>query len=247
MRIELHDSEEIKMTRRVGITGIVSCIMVAFVTQLAPAAAISNGTYQLENHDDGNSNPPPYGMRLDELYNTTGGNDIFTFDFEGAGANMMMTVTNTTIHIFGTALGGEDTGASHAANNYLGLYDIDFTYNVGVQSLEPTDDDMAVIPPASGSNFGTLTPLNPLHPSFGVDVVLSDILMGVSFRLGDEDNDLGHRGHNGISGWGWLAVDGQPHVGTHDDFLFTAILIPEPATLGLLAFGLGAIALRRRR
>ncbi len=233
---------------RVTLSRALSVIVGVLAVQAsASAATIMGGAYALHNHPDGASNPPPYGMRLDELYNVSGDNDIFTFDFDAPGADMKLVYDGASIHIFGTAVGGRDTGGGHAADNYLGIYTIDFTYNVGVQSLEPADDDIAVIPPASPANFGTLVPNNPAHPSFNVAVNLEDVLMGVSLRLGDEDNDAGHRGYNGISGWGWLAVDGIPHVGVHDDFLFTAVLIPEPATAALGLLGLALVMRRRAR
>ena len=46
---------------------------------------------------------------------------------------------------------------------------------------------------------------------------------GFTFRFGDEDDDLGHRDHDGISGWGWL-VHPDPDSGyvLTSDWLFTA-------------------------
>ena len=72
---------------------------------------------------------------------------------------------------------------------------------------------------------------------------------GFTFRLGNEDNDAGHRGFAGISGWGWLVHHPETlgHIAA-SDFLFTAELLPNIPTPGaaglLLAAGLG---LRRRR
>ncbi len=219
-----------------------------FAATDAEAAAIGLGTYQLHNHPDGASNPPPYGLRLDELYNPTGGNDIFTFNFDAPGSDMKLEFDGSTIHIFGTTLGGRDIGAAHAADNFLGLYAIDFTYSVGVKTVVG-DDDQIVEPGANGLNTGTITPLGMSHPSVGVAVNLGDVqnAENYSFRLGDENNDNGHRGFNGISGWGWLSVNGDDHAGQYDDFLFTAELIPEPMTAGLMLMGFGVIGLRRRR
>ena len=83
---------------------------------------------------------------------------------------------------------------------------------------------------------------------------LADISNGdYTFRLGDEDNDLGHRGFAGISGWGWLGIsDSQngPYVRNSagsDDFLFT-VIVPAPLS-GAMAFGglAGVGVIRRRR
>lgn len=70
-----------------------------------------------------------------------------------------------------------------------------------------------------------------------------------SFRLGDEDDDLGHRNFPGISGWGWLKFR---ESGTNDDFvdalgaqdfLFIARRVPVtvPGTAVLLMLGLAAL------
>ena len=202
----------------------------------AHGAMITPGTYDLHNHPDGDAVEPHYGFRLDELYNATGGHDIFTFDFDHAMSNMQMDVTATTIHIYGTSWGGRDTGSSYAADGYLGVYTIDFVYDMGVGPA-PGDDDVRVV--ADGDNFGSImTPLGDTIP-------LTDKAdSGYSFRLGDEDNDNGHRGFAGISGWGWVTHGTGSHVAA-SDWLFTAT-IPAPGATTLIAGGLLALSRRRR-
>ncbi len=235
------------MRKTFGLTGAI-CLFFAAASQ-APAAAILPGTYQLHNHPDGNARPPLYGLRLDELYNVTGSNDIFTFDFDHASSSMTMVYNNVagTIHISGITFGGRDTGTSYANDAYRGLYSVDFLYNVGVGPV-PGDDDVWVVNAANNINKGSITPLTAGHPQQNTATILGDVRngSGMSFRLGDENNDLGHRGYNGISGWGWLSVNGNNHAGSANDFLFTAVLIPEPTTLALAAFGLVGLIRRRR-
>lgn len=211
------------------------------IAAAAHGAVIVNGTYQLHNHPDGAARPPLYGMRLDELYNATAGHDVFTFNFDHAMSNMRMDVTNTTIRIYGVTWGGRDTGGSYAADAYAGLYTIDFTYAIGVAN-KPSDDDRWVKYSPDMQNAGSI--LTPL----GHTIALRDKSNGTyQFRLGDEDNDLGHRGFAGISGWGWLnhGPAGSPHIDS-SDWLFTATLIPSQGALALMGLG-GLVASRRKR
>jgi len=217
----------------------------AVVCGSASAALIQQGVYRLHNHPDGNANPPPYGAKLNELYDATGNLDVFTFNFDDPQSEMYLEYTGTTIHIYGVALGGRDLGSSYANDQYLGLYTFDFTYMWGV-GLAPGDDDLLVELPESRYNYGTvLTPLGDL-------VGLRDGHYNgdqPDFRFGDEDDDLGHRGFPGLSGWGWLfkALPGEPYTYTQDsDWIFTAEFIPTPGSLTLL-LSAGVVMGRRRR
>jgi len=228
-----------------------SIIAFSVSASVASAAAINFGaTYQLHNHPDGSLNPPPYGLRLDNLYDAPNdSNDRFTFDFDDAASDMRMTISGdgSTIRIFGVVLGGRDIGNMYAADQYLGLYEVDYTYSFGV-GMVPGDDDLEVT--VDTGNGGTLTPLAVIDggPSVGGGpfALGATFAGGNVFRLGDENNDNGHRGFAGISGWGWITVDGERQGGGADDWIFTAELIPEPATMGLLLMG-APLVLRRRR
>jgi uncharacterized protein (TIGR03382 family) len=206
------------------------------------AAVIQQGTYDLHNHPDGNERPPLYGLRLDELYNATSNHDIFTFDFDDARSDMNMVITANTIRIFGVVWGGRDTGSAYAVEATTGLYTVDFLFNVGVVQV-PGDDDLGVLQSASHQNHGTIT--SPTNDVIALVDEAMDFPYG--FRLGDEDNDQGHRGFAGISGWGWLThgPDVNAHVAS-SDWLFTATLVPTPGT-SALALTAGAMLLRRRR
>ena len=217
------------------IGALVGFAVLAVATTAAP---LIGGLYRLHNHPDGNARPPLYGLRLDELYNETSGHDVFTFDFDHALSSVTMNYddANQILTITGVSWGGRDIGSNYANDAYLGLYTFSFTYNVGL-GLVPGDDDLWVTSP-SGNNSGTIT--TPL----GHTKILRDLAdNGYTFRLGDENNDLGHRGFAGISGWGWLDIDG--HHRNSQDWIFTAELIPEPSSAMLLS--IAALTLGRSR
>ncbi len=184
---------------------------------------------------------------MDELYNVTSGTDHFTFDFEHAQSDMRLLYDDVaqTIRIFGQSWGGRDTGGSYANDIYRGVYQFDFLYSFGVGQV-PGDDDLWASPQQDLMNKGTLiAPVSAGGHTFNlVDKGLA--MHGFTFRFGDENNDLGHRGHAGTSGWGWLEIDGAMNGNATRDWLFTAILIPEPSTALLAVVGLG-VMLRRRR
>lgn len=222
----------------------VSGLALALAATTASADTILPGQYRLHNHPDGNVNPPPYGAKFTELLNATAGVDIFTLDFDNIQSAVFLTVnaSSTQIHIFGTSWGGRDIGNAYDNDAYLGLYTLDFTYNIGVGGA-PGDDDLWVNT-APHSNFGTIT-----APG-GQVINLTDEKSGdYSFRFGDENDDNGHRGFNpGISGWGWMSYVRENGNFDHipdTDWLFTATFdIPAPGSFALL--GLGALGLTRR-
>lgn len=210
----------------------------------ASGATILPGLYRLHNHPDGNERPPLYGARFDELFDVTTGHDVFTMDFDNIQSAVYMTINPALnqIHIFGQSYGGRDTGSALANDSHRGLYQIDFTYNLGVGPAMG-DDDLVVVTP-DHRNFGTLT-----TPG-GTVVSLTDQGMdGKTFRFGDEDNDLGHRGFNGLSGWGWMSYVSPTAIRHVDstDWLFTATYeIPAPGAAALAGIG-GLLMARRRR
>ena len=68
---------------------------------------------------------------------------------------------------------------------------------------------------------------------------------GFTFRLGNDDDDMGHRGFDGISGSGWLD---HGEAGTYvpaSDWLFT--VVPNPGTTALMAIAAALFAKGRRR
>ncbi len=219
--------------------------LVALAGMAAAAATVQAGTlpiglYELHNHPDGNALPPPYGLRLDELYDVTGAKDFFTFDFDDAASAVTLRYTGTKVIIEGDSWGGRDIGGSYAVEATTGLYSFRFVYDVGVGIIGGDDD---IIAAANMMNFGWIsTPI-------GDTIDLTDKEDGgYSFRLGDEHNDLGHRGFAGISGWGWLihGPPGSSHVPGSDWIFTVGDLVPAPGSLALLGMAAGVMGRRRR-
>jgi len=196
----------------------------------------------LQDHPDGNAAPPTYGLRLDELINVTPGHDRFTFSFDHPLALMQLELTEVgpgefSIHIWGTAFGG--LIVNHQYDPLLsGLAEIDFTYMLAEQ-VDGDDDDLIVTTP-NFTNTGSI-----IFDGLTIDLFDRANSAGFSFRLGNEDNDQGHRGFDGISGWGWLdhGVAGN-HVNS-SDWLFT--VVPTPGTTALMAIAVALFAGGRRR
>lgn len=230
--------------RALAPAAMAAAVLLTSAAGVSEATPILSGLYRLHNHPDGAEANPLYGARFDELYNATSNHDVFTLDFDNIQSAMYLTVNTarTEIHIFGQAFGGRDIGTAYANDSYKGVYTLDFTYSLGV-TQSPGDDDLQVNTPDMRASGSIQTPL-------GHTIRLVDKAMDTySFRFGDEDNDLGHRGFNGISGWGWMNYvrDGQvvPHIDS-TDWLFTASYqIPAPGA-GALA-GIGGLLLVRRR
>ncbi len=212
------------------------------------AQVLADGLYQLQNHRDGALRPPLYGLRLDGLDGNVGNDYTFDFDAPGADMRMDLDVAGGTIRIFGTAFGGLDVGPGfdNPANGRVGLWRIDFTYNVGVTAL-PSGEIVAG--PMSAQNSGFIQPLFAGAGNFAGNpqIALTDYngnAAGRTFHL-----NTGHRGNPGVSGWGWLNHGTfQQHIYA-SDWLFEVNGVPIPAPgaamLGLL--GTAAIGFVRRR
>ena len=170
--------------------------------------------YVMDNHPDGNQAPPLYGLRLDGL----DGNGVVTFSLaEADGASMLMDICNDgTIHIFGDAVGVSGVG---------GTWAVDFTYTTPF-GLAPSPDDggfpdiQVTECPVTGS--GTIT--SPTNDVFALEGYCGS--HPFAFQFGDEDGS-GHRGFDGLSGWGWLNHSGEPHQAS-SDWIFTAVLKHPP-------------------
>lgn len=185
---------------------------------------------------------------------------------------MDLDLAGGTIRIFGTAFGGLNDPSDKAngsedfyapVGDFVGLWGIDFTYSVGVMQ-HPGDDDIVVFGSGgSGSpNSGTLTRL--ADPGLGVDQTSYDLVdyagghnidgEPFSFRLGDENNDQGHRLSQHAdwpyrtSGWGWVNHTSPDEHIAASDWLFTVgqpVPAPGASLLGLI--GLTAILGHRRQ
>ena len=167
------------------------------------------GRWRLGNHPDAAQNPPPYGLRLDELFDVTTGTDVFTFDFEAPGAAMFLDYDGTSVRIFGTAFGGRDAGTDYDPA-WTSQITVDVVYPV--VSTAPGDDDLLVV--GTGVGIGTV-----VWEADGTTRMLfaQENAQGFVFRFGNEDDDQGHRDFLGNSGWGWFEYDPMhPQPGTRD-------------------------------
>lgn len=255
------------MLREVAVRGAIGFIALAGIAPTwSQAAILSTGLHQLHNHPDADIDPPPYGARLDELYDATLGlPDDFTFDFDYKSgpfnALMLIDVEPAatsgyyTLTITGKAWGGRDVGTAYAADQYQGIYEFYFQYVVGAKDAFG-DDDIIVDPTDyTGQVAGTKNEGYVKTP-LGDTIYLTDAVgdggnSQISLRLGNEDDDQGHRGFPGISGWGWLKHGSPPVNVSQSDWIFTVDpeeYIPAPGSIGLLALAsVAAVRNRRRR
>ncbi len=198
---------------------------------------------RLADHPDGSVARPTYGLRLDELIPATPGHDIFTFSFSHPSALVEIMVTEVSagefsIHIWGTAFGGRIVD-----NEYdpllSGPAEIDFTYMLA--HLADGDDDLIVTTP-SFTNSGTI-----MFNGSTIDLFDRANDDGFTFRLGNEDDDQGHRDFDGISGWGWVDHGVAGNFVKRSDWLFTVVPTPGATVLMAIAFAMCAKGRRRRQ
>ncbi|ARN73271.1 hypothetical protein [Oceanicoccus sagamiensis] len=214
------------------------------------AQAIAVGSYNLYNHPDGSENPPAYGLRLDGLLSGNSSEE-YTFDFNHQDSAMTLSYDGSTIVIDGTAFGGEDAGSSYVAGT-TAVWTIHFEYEVGISSSANGGVDDLIVN-ANGANFGSIS------SNLGTIELSDKASSGTSFRFGDKSGN-GHRGFDGISGWGWLMHGSDCLGGTdceniqYSDWLFTAsattpvTAVPVPGALWLFTSSiLGLVAVKRRR
>ncbi|MEZ5063772.1 MAG: hypothetical protein R3B81_03505 [bacterium] len=194
-------------------------------------------TYTLHNHSDGNQQPPPYGLILDDLIDDA--SYTFDFDYDSGSEQALMKLdyddVAMTIHVHGRAYGGKDVGGGWDATQQ-GWVDIDFLYTTNVimadnaqgdpgNDLYVTDEDLA--------NTGTIT-----LDGWGGDATftLHDKTDGShSFRF---DNDYDPRDPDAAanpmisSGAGWLMIDGVPLTGgcCRDWLFFAEVDAPSPVS-----------------
>jgi len=241
------------MNLKKGLVAVAALAMTA-----APVVAGPIATFSLRDHPDGNQNPPPYGIRLDNLFSANsyvgaaGGATTFSFDTFG---NVKLTVSDVgggvlNINISGDVYGGEDSGGGYGFG--AGKYALNMDYTANVMSK-----GTGWIVTASGSGSGTLT------ASGNYGTVSSGDTFYFEGQGTQSNNGTGNMTANFAfleSGWrlgggdawvgiGWLDITDSGgnslNAGGTSDFLFT--VIPLPGTAGLAMAGLGLIAVRRRR
>lgn len=226
--------------------------LIAAAVCAVPALAGSVTRYRLFDHPDGAQNPPPYGIRLDGLFD---GTSTTTFSFDTAEGVIMTVIDNSdmgggiTINIAGVVYGGIDIGSEADPNHAgTGSYALDFTYSLNVVA-EGTG--YVVNPPAVG-NGGTLNALNINGEEANFQFnIFEELGTGNPFKFLQDEHRLTGFPEAGQDFWvgrGWLSfANGQPTAGTQD-FLFLATMIPLPTPWAMAGVGmLGLAASRRRR
>jgi hypothetical protein len=212
-------------------------------------------SYTLSNKAPGAENPPDYGLRLDDLFGTSGSGGVWTFGFEGAGAGMQMDVDTVaeTVRIHGTVVGGRDIGSVWQSET-ISRWEVDFLYDTtGGSDLSVGSDGYWGLT-TSGSNFGTLKLVDMLGNSGGGYFDSGDLLatIGLSdFMGGDFTASGGPNGLPYVSAW--LSHTGDFGSSTYShanymDFGFSAERnnVPEPVSLLLMGIGLLGLGGARR-
>lgn len=242
----------------------INALATGAVALLAAAAAASASTqaFLLQDHPDGNANPPPYGLRLDGLFNGyagAGNNAVTTFSFNTFDDTKLRVTTtgpNIDIRIKGTVYGGVDNGAvvGFGAGSYDLVYDI--TVNVAAMGT-----GWFVSSPSNGANKGTLT----AHAGIGgvtagtVFSFYESNSMGNPFKFLQDEHRLtlleggaanypeAGQGYWVGRGWNTTNSNGAP-TGNTQDWLFIGSAVPLPTGAGLaMAGALGVFFPRRRR
>lgn len=203
-------------------------------TLSASAGGLVIAEYQLGDHPDAANNPPPYGLRLDNML----GAGVATLSI-GYHNDTVLTVIDDggalSINISGTLHGGVVDGMGGYVSS--ADYAVDFTYSAFVAA----SGGGWVVNGIDASNTGTLTNLG--------DSSVIDL-----YTTGMPDSFLflpdGHRLSGDNSSWvgrGWITdqTDGSDPLGGTRDWIFTATEIPAPGALAL--FGLGGLVAGRRR
>lgn len=239
---------------------LLTAVFGLFVPGSARAADI---TFPLFNHPDANADPPPYGLRLDDLFlhaptagsvsSPVGGPTTFSFDpADGASMTLTASMVGPDIHlnIAGTAYGGVDAGVTYGYGE--GFYDIDFTYTMNVTEVAGPDGGYTVSPNSS-MNTGTIT----------AQAGITNVTAGTFWTFYDQTDSLnnsfhfladGHRlgsypsilADDPYVGRGWVTFNsnGTNTSGTQDWLFIT----PEPSSLALICIGgFGLLSRRPRR
>lgn len=218
------------------------------VTSMASAATVKQ--FKLQDHPDGGENPPPYGLRWDNLFTTFGGAGGVTVFSMSHFNDTILTVTDSggalKINVKGTLYGGVKAGAGLGFGE--GAYALDFTYNMNVSA----NGTGWKVDPNHPSNKGTLTSLGNAQVAVGTVMEFADKdgNENHSFQFVQDNHRLGNYPaffNQGFwVGRGWF-MNGQMTAGTHD-FLFLGVeLIPLPSPVGMATAGLFALAAVRRR
>ncbi len=192
---------------------------------------IDPGIYRLSNHSSTEAEPLPYGLRFTEMM------DVYNFSFDEPGADVFLDYDGVDIRIHGKVWGGVEVGGSYNAPKF---WEMDLYYNNQIAAAAGDDD---LIVQAGAGHTATVTRM-----SDSLEVTLSDYEGGVEYvlRLGDDDDDLGFEGVEGLSGWGWLHHP-LSSTATEPELKFSAVAIPEPKIYLMLGGFLIFVAAAKRQ
>ncbi len=238
---------------------------VGAIAALALAGAASAGTqrFLLQDHPDGVNLPPPYGLRMDGLFNAYAGggaNAATTFSFNNFD-DVILTVNSNgssiTINIAGTVYGGVDNGAAYGFGE--GSYDLNFDMTMNVSAM---GSGWVVSSPSNGVNQGTLTAgagIAGVAAGTVFNIYESNSMMN-PFKFLQDDHRLNLLNGGAANypeagqglwvgrGWNTSFQNGNPS-GPTQDWLFTGSrIVPLPTGAGLAcAAALCVFAPRTRR
>lgn len=231
---------------------VVAALAGAIFAGAAHAGTVTK--FKLFDHPDAGAAPPPYGIRLDNLFGTDSGDGgVTTFSFNTTEGVFLTVTDNTdmgggiTINISGVVFGGRDTGSTvDSDHDGTGTYQLDFTYtvNVGEQGTG------WVVNPASASNAGTLEAINVNGDESDFMFSIFESTGSNNFKFLQDDHRLNGHPESGQGFWvgrGWLTFDPLTNASGTQDFLFIGMLVPLPTPGALTAAGLLTAALVRRR
>jgi len=194
--------------------------------------------FDLIDHPDGALNPPPYGLRVDNLLGS-GQATLSIGTFSDTQLRVFEDEGDISIQISGTLFGGvvDGSGGYESPESY----EVDFTYAANVTA----DGGGWLVTDTNPSNTGTLT-----RTSTGEVIQLySTPNIGETFVFRPDGHRLAGDSTSFV-GRGWLTdqSDGSDPLGGTRDWLFIGIEreVPAPGSVALLALG-GLVGSRRRR
>ncbi len=198
----------------------------------------SGGFHRLGNHPHTQTATRSHGLQLADLYDVTGEDDIFTFDFEAPGTFVTLRYFEGYPQIWNPILSpssdieieGIVYGGLEGDDRYDGYWKISYEF-VQVQMTSDSDQDDII---SRGERVsGELTRLDT-GEEFPFDSLLVDsgLFFGYdsqveTFQLGDSDG-AGYLGYSGTSGWGPIHFISANLDISDGSFLFTV----DPNPLG---------------